>query len=221
MSASDEQLEAAASTLDQRPVQDRYDLPVPETDRGRKTRTRLLEAAEEIFGELGYEKASITAITQAADVAQGTFYKYFPSKHSIFVELVIDFAVRVRDTLAAAARQGGAAARAEVERRGFEAMFAFALEHPGLYHVVRESQFVAPRTYRWYYESFVTAYSENFLQHHHGTLQVFDVATLGWAMAGIADMLGLRWVVWERMVPPPAALDQLVALLGHGFEGMQ
>ena len=207
--------------LDQRPPQDRYELPVPETDRGRKTRTRLLQAAEEVFGELGYEKASITAITQAADVAQGTFYKYFPSKHAVFVELVIDFAVRVRDTLAAAARQGNPPSRAEVERRGFEAMFAFALEHPGLYHVVRESQFVAPRTYRWYYESFVAAYSENFMQRHAASSRLIDVETLGWAMAGIADMLGLRWVVWEKKVPPAAALDQLVELLAHGFEGIE
>jgi AcrR family transcriptional regulator len=215
VTASDEQRRAAADILEQRPEADRYELPVPETDRGRRTRDRLLAAAEEVFGELGYERASITAITQSAEVAQGTFYKYFPSKHAIFVELVTDFAVRVRQVLAAAAREGGDGTRAEIERRGFEAVFAFALEHPGLYAVVRESQFVAPATYRWYYESFVAAYAASF----RGA--AIDVETLGWAMAGIADLLGLRWVVWEKRVPPPEVLDQLVALLAHGFEGMR
>jgi AcrR family transcriptional regulator len=205
--------------LELRPAAERYDLPVPETARGHRTRTRLLAAAEDVFGTLGYERASITAITQHADVAQGTFYKYFPSKHAVFVELVADFAVRVRHALAEVA-DGRARSRADVERRGFEAMFAFALEHPGLYAVVRESQFVAPATYRWYYESFVTAYVERFKGLDGATMKRLDVETLGWAMAGIADMLGLRWVVWEKRVPPKRALDQLVALLDGGFRGI-
>jgi AcrR family transcriptional regulator len=220
MTASDEQRAAAADILVHRPESDRYDLPVPETDRGRRTRASLLGAAETVFGDLGYEKASITAITQSANVAQGTFYKYFPSKHAIFVELVTDFAVRVRHTLAEAARASDAGSRAEVERRGFEAMFAFALEHPGLYHVVRESQFVAPATYRWYYESFVAAYIQSFPRLHGRSRKKIDVETLGWSMAGIADMLGLRWVIWERRLPPDSALDQLVELLSQGYDGM-
>lgn len=219
MTASDEQRLAAADILERLPEEDRYELPVPETARGWRTRDRLLRAAEDVFGEVGYEKAAIAAITQTADVAQGTFYKYFPSKHAIFVELVTDFAIRVRHALGAAAEHP-ATSRAEVERRGFEAMFAFALEHPGLYQVVRESQFVAPATYRWYYESFVGAYSKSFLRLHGPAIKRADIETLGWAMAGVADMIGLRWVVWEKRMPPDRALDQLVALLAHGFEGM-
>ena len=75
---------------------EQYELPVPGTERGRLTRERILAAAEEVFGQMGYEPASITAITQTAGVAQGTFYVYFPSKHAIFVELIKDFGVRVR-----------------------------------------------------------------------------------------------------------------------------
>jgi AcrR family transcriptional regulator len=220
VTASDEQRAAAADILELRPEEDRYELPVPETARGHRTRTALLDAAEAVFGDLGYERASITAITQSADVAQGTFYKYFPSKHAIFVELVTDFAVRVRHALAEAAHAAPEGSRAEVERRGFEAMFAFALEHPGLYHVVRESQFVAPATYRWYYESFVSAYIQSFPRLAGRSRKKIDVETLGWSMAGIADMLGLRWVIWEHRLPPASALDQLVELLAHGFEGM-
>lgn len=219
MTASDAQREAAADILELRPAEERYDLPVPETPRGRRTRTRLFEAAESVFGDVGYERASISAITQAADVAQGTFYKYFPSKHAIFVELVTEFAVRVRHALALA-NDGTADRRSEVERRGFEAMFRFALEHPGLYRVVRESQFVAPATYRWYYESFVVAYAANFPRLQGRSQRSIDVETLGWAMAGIADMIGLRWVVWERRMPPPEVLDELVTLLDVGFAGM-
>ena len=220
MTAADEERTPVANMVANRPAEERYDLPVPETARGHRTRGALLDAAEEVFGEVGYEKASITAITQAANVAQGTFYKYFPSKHAIFVELVTDFAVRVRHALGTAAGTSDADSRAAVERRGLEAMFAFALEHPGLYHVVRESQFVAPATYRWYYESFVAAYINSFPRLHGRSRKKIDIETLAWSMAGIADMLSLRWIVWERRVPPDHALDQLVELFAHGFDGM-
>ena len=41
---------------------------------------KLLEAAEQVFAELGYHDASIVKITEAAGVGQGTFYLYFASK---------------------------------------------------------------------------------------------------------------------------------------------
>ena len=57
---------------------------------GGRTRGRLLEAAEHVFGELGFYDASIVKITEEAGVAQGTFYLYFASKKDIFDELVRD-----------------------------------------------------------------------------------------------------------------------------------
>lgn len=204
------------------PAGERYDLPRPETARGQQTRARILAAAESVFGDIGYEKASITAITQAAGVAQGSFYTYFPSKHAVFVELVKDFAVRVRRALSHAARAAPADAdRGQIERHGLEAFFAFALEHPGLYNVVREAQFVAPLTYRWYYESFVTAYVASFDGLSAGYPADLDVELLGWVMAGISDILGLRWVIWEKRLPPPDALDTLANLLLSGFDGLR
>jgi len=189
----------------------RYELPVPETERGRRTRARLLASAESVFGDLGYERASITAITQHAGVAQGTFYKYFPSKLAIFVELVGEFGNGMRRRLAEATRGLAGRPRAEIERAGLDAFFDFALEHPGMYAIVRESQFVAPDTFRAYYEAYVRGYVE------HIDVPGVDAETLAWTVAGIADMLGLRWVVWSRQKPPPEVLDQVARLLDTGF----
>src|SRR6266536_2565763 len=44
---------------------------VPVTARGQATRRRLLDAAEEVFGAKGFERASIVDVTQSARVAQG------------------------------------------------------------------------------------------------------------------------------------------------------
>jgi AcrR family transcriptional regulator len=67
--------------------------------RGVETRTRLIEAAEEVFAELGYHEASIVKITEAAGVGQGTFYLYFASKKDVFDELVRDLNRRVRHAM--------------------------------------------------------------------------------------------------------------------------
>jgi AcrR family transcriptional regulator len=56
--------------------------------KGAATRRRLIDAAEKCFAESGYHDASVVKITEAAGVAQGTFYLYFSSKKEIFDELV-------------------------------------------------------------------------------------------------------------------------------------
>ncbi|MFH8572517.1 TetR/AcrR family transcriptional regulator [Streptomyces sp. NPDC017993] len=53
-----------------------------------RTRNALITAAREVFERDGYLDARITDITQAANVASGSFYTYFNSKEEIFQALV-------------------------------------------------------------------------------------------------------------------------------------
>lgn len=48
----------------------------------------LLIAAEKIFRTKGVEKATVSDIVREANVAQGTFYNYYGSKESVFVEVL-------------------------------------------------------------------------------------------------------------------------------------
>ena len=56
---------------------------------GRRERRRLevfqrvLEAAEELFVEKGYDETTVAEICEAADVAYGTFFNHFPGKSSL------------------------------------------------------------------------------------------------------------------------------------------
>lgn len=54
------------------------------TERGRRTRSALVEAARDIFERHGYLDARIADIANRAGVAYGTFYTYFTSKEEIF-----------------------------------------------------------------------------------------------------------------------------------------
>lgn len=49
---------------------------------------RILAAAREHFGELGFDRGNIDRIAVAAEVSKVTLYKYFPSKEALFNAIV-------------------------------------------------------------------------------------------------------------------------------------
>jgi AcrR family transcriptional regulator len=59
----------------------------PRSSKGARTRTRLLEAAKEIFEENGFLSARISDIAERAGLSHGSFYHYFESKEQIFREV--------------------------------------------------------------------------------------------------------------------------------------
>ena len=61
-------------------------IPAP-TSRRRETRTRLLEAAIEVFAEEGLRGASVEAICSRADFSRGAFYSNFENKEQLFLAL--------------------------------------------------------------------------------------------------------------------------------------
>jgi AcrR family transcriptional regulator len=187
------------------------------TQRGERTRTRLLQAAEQVFTELGYHEASIVKIAEAAGVANGTFYLYFAGKQGIFDELVEDLNSRVRHAMAEAA--SGAKTRAEAERRGFEAFFRFTAEHPGLYRVIRQAEFVSPGALRLHYERIVEGYSRGLeASMERGEIASGDPEVLAWALMGAGELIGLRWILWgETDEVPRHVFEETMSFLLRGL----
>jgi AcrR family transcriptional regulator len=60
------------------------------TSRGEATRTKLIEATRSVVREAGYAHASTRAIAKAAGVAEGTIYRHFPDKASLFFAAVME-----------------------------------------------------------------------------------------------------------------------------------
>lgn len=167
----------------------------PRTARGAETRRKILETAEQVFAELGYAEASISRITDRAGVAQGTFYLYFSSKLDLFNELVEDINRRVRHAMSEAS--GAASTRIERERAGFDAFFRFTAEHPSLYRIVREAEFVSPSALRLHYTRIVDGYIAGLKEAKDaGELGDVDPTVAAWALMGVGEMIGMRWVLW-------------------------
>jgi AcrR family transcriptional regulator len=181
----------------------------PLSKRGERTRRRLLEAAEAVFAELGYHDASIVKITEAAGVGQGTFYLYFASKKDAFDELVVDLNHRVRHAMTEAASQG--TTRAEMERLGFAGYFRFVAEHPALYRIIRQAEFVSPEVLQLHYERLTSGYVAGLRDAMQaGEIADGDPELLAWALMGIGELVGMRWILWAgRDELPPDVADEL------------
>ena len=183
------------------------------TARGERTRRNLIEAAERIFAELGYHEASIVKITEAAGVGQGTFYLYFESKKAIFDEVVLDLNARVRHAMTEAADQG--ATRAEKELLGFGAFFRFTAEHPALYRIIRQAEFVSPETLHLHYERLTSGYTAGLRQAMDaGEVAEGDEEVLAWSLMGIGELVGMRWILWNgEQEMPERVFDELARII--------
>jgi AcrR family transcriptional regulator len=183
------------------------------TARGARTRQKLLEAAERVFADLGYHDASIVKITEAAGCGQGTFYLYFASKKEIFDELVLDLNTRVRHAMSEAAEKG--TTRAERELLGFAGFFRFTAEHPALYRIIRQAEFVSPETLHAHYERLMRPYAAGLEQAMaDGEIAAGDAEVLAWSLMGIGELVGMRWILWngERDLPPDV-FDELARII--------
>jgi len=191
------------------------------TARGERTRQKLLDAAEHVFAELGFHEASIVKITEAAGVGQGTFYLYFASKQEIFDELVRDLNRRVRHAMKEGS-QGGTT-RLESELLGFDAYFRFTAEHPALYRIIRQAEFVSPEMLEYHYERLSHGYVEALAQAvKDGEVGAIDPEVSAWALMGLGEMLGMRWILWRgRDALPAPVWAELQRIIGCVLEAKE
>jgi AcrR family transcriptional regulator len=186
--------------------------------KGVRTRQGLIEAAERVFAELGYHEASIVKITESAGVAQGTFYLYFASKKEIFDELVRDLNRRVRRAMKEASGRGRT--RLEAELFGFQAYFRFTAEHTALYRIIRQAEFVSPDMLRYHYDRLSAGYVEALRKAAEaGEVGAIDPEVTAWALMGMGELIGMRWILWAEEGEIPARVtDELARIIGCVLE---
>lgn len=189
----------------------------PVTERGRRTRRKLLDAATREFGERGFHDASISGITRRAGVALGSFYTYFESKEAIFRALVRDFSEGVRVAASSGIEKGGSAL--DRERNAFAAFMRFAQEHNEIYRIIDEAEFVDPQSYRAHYENTANRILERLRQGaQEGELRDDLEEAHAWAIMGMNVFLGLRYAVWARAGDDPDAVPDIARdILARGI----
>jgi AcrR family transcriptional regulator len=185
--------------------------------KGVETRQRLLDAAESVFADLGYHDASIVKITEAAGVGQGTFYLYFSSKKEIFDELVRDLNRRVRHAMKEASSRGKT--RLEAELLGFGGYFRFTAEHPALYRIIRQAEFVSPEMLHYHYDKLAEGYVEGLRESMaKGEVGDIDPEVSAWALMAAGELLGMRYILWGDGEVPAHVEKELARIIRRVLE---
>ncbi|MCT7972479.1 TetR/AcrR family transcriptional regulator [Laspinema olomoucense] len=82
------------------------------------TRTRILNAAQRLFAQKGYNGTTTRDLAQAASVAEGTLFRHFANKKAILVELATEGWIEIlTDLLTELSEMGSYQAVAQVMRR--------------------------------------------------------------------------------------------------------
>ncbi len=187
---------------------------------GRRERTKqanraaILDAASDVFADLGYGAASVRDIVRRTDLAAGTFYNYFPDKEAVFRALLDDAVVRARERTRAG--RTGARTLEEFVRGGYRAYFEFIAEDASTLQLTRRNA----GTIRTMFDA--PALGAGTAELHAdldtaiaaGILPAMDTEYMAAAMVGVGFEVGLRMVERE-----PVDVDGATAFATALFVG--
>jgi AcrR family transcriptional regulator len=182
-------------------------------------KTRLLTAAEELFGERSYHQTTVADICARAGMATGSFYSYFGSKAEIFAAVVRAINTDLRQAMKAAVEQAEGGQRSR-ERASFRAYFDLLSKRPWIDRIVRESEFIDPALFREYYEHLTRGYARGVraAQLAREVDAHYDPEVVAFAYTGIGNFVGMRWAEWTAGGHVPEdVLNDVLELLRRGL----
>ena len=192
------------------------DAKQPRTDRGRRTRRAILDAARSEFGERGFHEASISGITRRAGVALGSFYTYFDSKDALFRALVRDMSDQVRDHVAPVLQT--APDQVAAEQAGLKAFIDFVRGHKEIYRIIDEAEFVDPDSFRAHYSTTAERIAQRLeAAAARGEVRGEHSEVHAWAIMWMNVFLGLRYGVWGEDLSAETVAGVIAQLLRHGL----
>jgi AcrR family transcriptional regulator len=178
-----------------------------------QNRRAILDAAQEIFTEIGYDAASIRDVVRRSGLASGTFYNYFPDKQSVFEAVLEEHTTELRRRL----RDGRAQAR-DVEtivREGFATYFSFIVEDRPLFEMLRRNAGTARELFDTpAVELGILELREDLAARGELLPAALDLDALAAAMGGTAFELGIRLI--EQDVPDVPAMARFAGELFLG-----
>jgi len=152
-------------------------------------RQAILDAAIEVFADLGFGAASVRDIVRRTDLAAGTFYNYFPDKDSVLRAVLADAGARI-------------AARVQAAR-----------------HEARDLEGFVGNGFRAYYEVVAADRRLlHLLRRNAGTIRaMFDEPALAAVSEQLLE--DLRAGIGAGTLPPALDAEYLTgAMVGAGFE---
>jgi AcrR family transcriptional regulator len=185
-----------------------------------QNRQAILDAAREVFGELGYDAATVRDIIRRTGLAAGTFYNYYRSKEEVFAALADDGARRFAPILKALRGKGGPLE--EFVREAIRAYFEFMADEHSSWAARRPAGEIQPHVQGETPEmAAVFAEVKDALENAiaEGRGPASDSEYMAAACIGIAREVGDRMVT-RRPIDTAAAADFAAAMILDGLKGL-
>ena len=132
------------------------DCRLTRAERRQQIKADLTKAAAKVVGQVGYQNAMVSKITEEANVSHGTFYNYFESRQDLFDKLLPALGDELIDHIRT--RATGAPNAFEREKRSFMAFFEFLQSTPEFYRVLYEAELFAPKGYKQHVDQIAELY---------------------------------------------------------------
>jgi AcrR family transcriptional regulator len=196
-------------------------LPVGKREQTKvQNRQAILDAAREVFGELGYEAATVRHIIRRTGLAAGTFYNYYRSKEEVFAALSDDGARRFAPILKGL--RGKGTAFDPFVRQAIVAYFEFMADEHNSWAARRPEGEIQPHIQGETPEmaavfAEVKAAIEDAISEGRGPLSDPEYMTA--ACIGIAREVGDRMLA-RRPIDTAAAADFAVEMILNGLKGL-
>lgn len=176
-------------------------------ERAEATRTRIMEAAIETVGELGFAGASIARIADGAGIAHGTFYNYFESRQVLLDQLLPMISLELLDHVRAKVVQSpdDPVARERARITGF---FEFLRDTPHLFAMLHEGEFHARAGFQQHVEMQTASYERAMAyEAKRGNLRETDpekLRVIGRMLMSARDYLSAHYCMRDgKVVAPP------------------
>lgn len=185
-------------------------------NRKEATRQRIVEAAIEVFAEVGYHDAGVDDIVRRSGTSKGAFYFHFPSKEEIFFALVDALAGRMASSVEGAiASETRGMARVEA---ALSAVFSTLSRHRKLAKILLVSAAGLGRTtderfiaQRQRFAALIKDYLDQAVAD--GSIPPQDTELAACAWLGAVNEVVVRWLYTGQPEPLESALPALRTLL--------
>lgn len=121
-----------------------------------KAKLRIFNAAAQVVGDVGYDKATMKRIAEFAGIAEGSIYLYFKSRSQLMDELLPYIGNKMRKFIAK--KLAGLTDIREIEDQGFRAFFKFVDRNKGFYRILNEAESASPTAHREHFNLLGDAY---------------------------------------------------------------
>ena len=188
-------------------------------ERGRERRERILDAAFTTFAERGYRDTAIDDIAHASATSKGGVYFHFPTKETIFRELMRTTADRLDEKVArAVADELDPIEAAAIAIRTVLETFA---GHRRMARLLFLDAFGAGRVFHDEVDRLHERFSERIAGYLEravadGVIEPLDARIAGQAWFGALDEIVARWLMAEKPGRLLDAYPTLLALLLRG-----